>query len=196
MINFALVQKEIEKGRLWKARDRLLGLFSTYPTSTDVLELLGEVFYKMGDMPQAGRYWYLTECSDEMAVVALRAFVERCGNDPCVMLRQLPIRQHLDKYGPIVFKRLQELVCKCPDGKHNKLKLYIPEKELEEVRLPSKWFIWRERIFELLGLVFLIGPWLVGFFTLVIWLTSLIAPPLGKYILTHWFDLLDLVKEK
>jgi hypothetical protein len=46
-----------------------------------------------------------------------------------------------------------------------------------------------------LSLLLLIGPWLAGFFTLAICLTSLIVPSLGEYILIHWFDLLDLVKK-
>lgn len=106
MPNLARVQQEIANGRLWKARDRLLGLFSAYPTSQEVLQLLGEVFYKMGDLPEAGRYWYLTEYNDGLAQEALRALRERCGSDPCIILRQLPVRGHFNKYGPVTFKRL------------------------------------------------------------------------------------------
>lgn len=195
MPNLDRVQQEIANDRLWKARDRLLGLFATFPTSQEVLELLGEVFYKMGDLPEAGRYWYLTECSDELVQDAVHTFRERCGSNPCIMLKQLPIREHLEKYGPVALKRLQELLHQCPEDKRPMVKSYLPSEELDEM-CESKWSIWRDRIVSSISLILLIGPWIVGFFTIAIWLTSLIAPSLGEYLLTHWFDMLDLVKEQ
>ena len=195
MPNLDRVQQEIINGRLWKARDRLLGLFVTYPNSQEVLELLGEVFYKMGDLPEAGRYWYLTECSDKLVQEAIHSFSERCGSKPCVMLKQLPIREYYEKYGPVALKRLQELLHQCPEEKQPRIKSYLPWEELEEMLEPSKWALWCDRLVSSLCLILLLGPWLAGFFTLAIWITSLIAPSLGAYLLTHWFDLLNLVKE-
>lgn len=49
MPNLARVQQDIENDRLWKARDRLYGLFSAYPTSQEVLQLLGESLKKDGN---------------------------------------------------------------------------------------------------------------------------------------------------
>lgn len=191
MPNLTRVEHDLKNGRLWKARDRLFGLFSSYPASQEVLLLLGEVFYKMGDLPEAGRYWFLTERNDGLAQEALMAYRERCGKNPCIMLKQLPIRVHFDKYGPVALKRVQALVDQCPDGKPRKLNSHLQEEELEDMWEPLK-KNWRDRIVMYLSLIFLIGPWLAGFFTLGIWLTSLIAPSLGQYLLTHWFDLLNL----
>lgn len=118
MPKFDKVNEEINNGRLWKARDRLLGLFSTYPTSQEVLELLGEVFYKMGDLPEAGRYWFLTELKDDPNVVeSINAFKERSGYNSYIMLKQLPARLPYSRYGPTAFSRVTALAEECQEHK-------------------------------------------------------------------------------
>jgi hypothetical protein len=54
-------REDIADGRLWKARDRLTGALRASPSHQELLDLLGEVHYRMGDLPEAGRYWLLTE---------------------------------------------------------------------------------------------------------------------------------------
>jgi hypothetical protein len=46
MLKLDRVQQEIANDRLWKARERMLGLLSTYRTSQEVFELLGRNFIK------------------------------------------------------------------------------------------------------------------------------------------------------
>lgn len=196
MPNLQRVQQEITSGRLWKAKDRLLGLFSTYPTSQEILGLLGEVLYKMGELPDAGRYWYLTEREDALAQEAFLAFEERCGANPCTMIRQLPIRRDLYKYGAAALGRLQELRDKCPEVN---LKVSKTDETLiisDDYQEPSKISVWRDRILMYVFALFLGGPWLIGLFTLLIWLISLIAPSFGKDALAHWLDMLNIVKEE
>ena len=76
------VRTDIKEGRLWKARDRLHGLLQADPSNQEILGQLGEVCFRMGDLPQAGRYWYLTERSGEDVDLAALAFEERFGRNP------------------------------------------------------------------------------------------------------------------
>lgn len=193
MPDLTRVKQEILDGRLWKARDRLFGLRLTYPSSQEVIELLGDVLYKMDDFPEAGRFFYLTERTDTICDEAIRAFEERCGANPCTMMKQLPIRREIDRYGPIALKRINELRDKCPEVR---LKVSESAIKVDNSIEPSKLSVWKDRILMYLFALFLGGPWIIGLFTLIIWLISLIAPSFGEDVLAHWFDMLNIVKEE
>lgn len=107
---FDRVREDVERGRLWKARDRLNGLLIESPTDQDVLDLVGSIWFEMGDLPQAGRYWWLTERDDERADRAREAFHERFGRYPGGILTALPRLTHLELYPSPVRARLEELV--------------------------------------------------------------------------------------
>jgi hypothetical protein len=65
----------------------------------------------MGDLPAAGRYWFLTEDSGGSEAEAAReAFARRCGGSAVQMLRDLPVRPPLDPYPPPVRERVRSLV--------------------------------------------------------------------------------------
>ena len=97
---------ELVAGRAWKARDRLLGALPAHGADQELLGLLGEVFYAMGDHPQAGRFWALTERDDEAARLARAALEERTGG---LVARQLVVRAPLEAYPPAVADRLRAL---------------------------------------------------------------------------------------
>ena len=71
---------DIEEGRLWMARDRLGSYLKRDPLQVEVRDLYGEVLYRMGDLPMAGRAWYLTDRSDEAALESVARFEERFAN--------------------------------------------------------------------------------------------------------------------
>lgn len=105
------VQQDLAAGRPWKARDRLKGLLGEFPTDQGVLVMLGEAYYRMGDLPEAGRYWFLTEHEGVERVAAEAAFRERVGGDavPHRLLLHLPARESVDAYPCSVRERLRAL---------------------------------------------------------------------------------------
>ncbi|TMD41813.1 MAG: hypothetical protein E6I88_06580 [Chloroflexi bacterium] len=52
------IQADLASGRLWKARDRLRGVLRSAPSNQWALEQLGDVYFRMGDLPEAGRVWF------------------------------------------------------------------------------------------------------------------------------------------
>ena len=110
---FQKVREEIDLGRLWKARDRLQGHVRHDPSDQQVLDLLGSIWFVMGDLPQAGRYWFMTSRDDESVALARDAFFERFGGDPLEILRALPPRIEPDRYPHLVRKRIDDLVAAC-----------------------------------------------------------------------------------
>lgn len=100
--------EDLEAGRLWKARDRASGLFGARPTDQDVLGLTGEIYYRMGDLPRAAAFWYLTDRSGPEVVEALEAMHERYPRAEDVVA-VLPIRARIDAFPHPVQLRLREL---------------------------------------------------------------------------------------
>jgi hypothetical protein len=82
----------IASDRFWKARDRLQGALRADPANQEVLGLLGEVLFAMGDLPAAGRYWYLTERSGEDVNSAHAALIEKAGANSDRLLVEIPAR--------------------------------------------------------------------------------------------------------
>lgn len=104
-LGFDKAIQDVREGRLWKARDRLTGLLATFPADQKILNLLGEVYFQMGDLPQAGRYWYLTDRQGPEVDAAIEALVERYGSGRSCA-KAIPIRAPIDLYPPAVHERL------------------------------------------------------------------------------------------
>lgn len=96
-------------GRPWKALDRLRGLLVQFPADQELLSRIGELHYAMGELPEAGRNWWLTERDDDAAHAARAAFHERYGNTAPAILAALPRTAAPELYPPIVRDRLERL---------------------------------------------------------------------------------------
>jgi hypothetical protein len=84
-------RQDVAAGRLWKARDRLLGA-AVARGDDELLALLGEVQFAMHDLPAAGAAWFATGRSDAEARRAEEAWRERHGNVPLQLWMSLPGR--------------------------------------------------------------------------------------------------------
>ncbi|GAA1336465.1 DUF6584 family protein [Saccharothrix algeriensis] len=65
--------EEVERGDLasvLRARQRLVGLVTSFPDRLDLRERLAEVYRALGDTAQAGRWAYLSDERDEREVAA------------------------------------------------------------------------------------------------------------------------------
>lgn len=154
-------QADVAAGRLWKARDRLLGVHFNRPADQDVLSLLGEVYHRMGDLPQAARFWFLTERTGDDVDAANAAFDELYGGNRNAALAALPLKAPLAKYPRSVRQRVEQLQSEAaaerpPSGRQRRL--HVPESSLRETAIMA-------------GLVVVtFGIWLVG----LIWLIALL----------------------
>lgn len=88
----AKVDAEIANGQLGCARDRLLGLLSTYPEDLDLRSRLGQVYWQLQDSAMAGRYWYLEAAVTAEQKEARAAFEQRFGGHPARILQALKTR--------------------------------------------------------------------------------------------------------
>jgi hypothetical protein len=104
--------QDIDRNELWRARERLEGYIGSTGYDRDVVELLGDVCYRMGDHPNAGRYWFFTPADSSQKQSAIETFVRRCGGAPRMVYSNLP-RTLRDRrptqYPPEVRHRLDSL---------------------------------------------------------------------------------------
>ncbi len=80
--------EEIERGdlaSLLRARQRLVGLVTSYPGRLDLRDRLAAVYRLLGDAAQAGRWSYLSEVRDEAEVAAF----ERAYRTPLARLEAM-----------------------------------------------------------------------------------------------------------
>lgn len=103
------VDADLKAGRLWKGRDRLVGLLRVDPANQWALDQLGEIYFQMGDLPQAGRAWYLTARVGPDWEAAEAAFYERYGKTPSDVVAALHVRAAIDRFPPEVQERLRTL---------------------------------------------------------------------------------------
>src|ERR1700736_5792585 len=96
------VDADLKAGRQWKARDRLVGLLRVDPANPWALDQLGEVYFRMGDRPQAGRAWYLTARVGLEWESAEAAFYDRFGKQPSNVVAALYVRAAIDQFPPEV----------------------------------------------------------------------------------------------
>jgi hypothetical protein len=165
------IRADLDAGRLWKARDRVTGLFSADPTAQAVLTVAGEVYYRMGDLPRAAAFWMLTEHSGpevETAMVAMRDRYPRVSD----LAAALPIRDSIEAFPAGVQERLREVQKAVKEQSGY---------DWEPARRPRRQFDRpkQNRIVAVLNGALLVallgGIWMVGVATLVFLMVRLIG---------------------
>lgn len=53
-------RSEVEKGNLWRAKEILQGAIRSESYNVELFEMTGIVFLRMGDLPEAGRFLFLS----------------------------------------------------------------------------------------------------------------------------------------
>jgi hypothetical protein len=70
-------QAELEKGNLWRAKEILQGAIRSESYNVHLFEMLGTVFVKMGDLPEAGRFLFLSGVRKPEYLESIEIFLSR-----------------------------------------------------------------------------------------------------------------------
>ena len=164
------VDDDFRAGRLWKARDRLVGKLRNSPSDQWALNRLGAVYFRMGDLPQAGRAWFLTERQGPEWEAAESAFFDQYGRHPFDVVPALHVRAAIDRFPPRVQERLRALQQQLQaEGR------FWEPRDRPEVRRSRSWIYKRYAgvVALLLGLLLLIAV-LLGLYQMVVYAIRLI----------------------
>lgn len=150
--------EEVERGDLasvLRARQRLVGLVTSYPDRLDLRDRLASVYRLLGDAAQAGRWSYLSEVRDEAEVAAF----ERAYRTP--MARLAAMNWVSGEAGAATETARQRLVA-LQEAANDQLRA---ELSVADDRDSS----WGTNVLVLVGLVIVLLCFVVGAVTLVMW---------------------------
>jgi hypothetical protein len=106
---------DLAAGREWKARDRLVGHLAEHHDLV-ALELLGEVYFAMRDLPSAGAAWFGTNRRGADVDKAIDAWRERHADHFYEMWRSLPrsVRESMGNKRVEALRRRAETMAPSP----------------------------------------------------------------------------------
>ena len=155
---------EVERGDLasvLRARQRLVGLVTSYPDRLDLRERLAEVYRLLGDQAQAGRWSYLSEARHEAEVAAF----ERAYRTPLARLQAMNwVSGEAGATTETARRRLVSLQEAASD-----------ELRAELLVADDRDSSWRTNALVLVGLVVVLLCFVVGAVTLVMWVYRWLA---------------------
>jgi hypothetical protein len=70
-------RQEIEQGNLWRAKEILQGAIGRENYDAQLFEMMGIVFLRMGDLPEAGRFLFLSGVRNPEYREAIELFLSR-----------------------------------------------------------------------------------------------------------------------
>lgn len=70
-------RKELEQGNLWRAKEILQGAIRSGSYDVQLFETLGTVFLRMGDLPEAGRFLFLSGVRRPEYLESIEIFLSR-----------------------------------------------------------------------------------------------------------------------
>ncbi len=107
---FQNAEKEVAAGNLWLAREILRGSIPNAGYNTELFEQLGTVCLLMGDLPEAGRYLFLSGREKPEYEKAVEIFLRRHGKNWRTLWQTFPHQaklSNLSEYPDIVGQQLR-----------------------------------------------------------------------------------------
>ncbi|MEQ8238378.1 MAG: hypothetical protein RIA69_04155 [Cyclobacteriaceae bacterium] len=102
------INEEIEAGLKLKSADRLRNLINEYPNELSIWERLAELYYESGFLDAAGRYWILTEPTDERIKVAVDIYLNSVNHSGTQILQDITFRGNKDELPEYARNKLAE----------------------------------------------------------------------------------------
>lgn len=105
----AKIESEIDNGLKQKAADRLRNLINQYPNETQVWSQLAELYYESGFLDAAGRYWILTEPTDDRIKKCVEIYEKSVNYSGTKILQDITFRGEKHMLSEYALKKLTNL---------------------------------------------------------------------------------------
>ncbi|MCW5960873.1 MAG: hypothetical protein KIS76_11985 [Pyrinomonadaceae bacterium] len=105
-------ERELAAGNLWRAKEILQGSIPSAGYNIELFEKLGNVLLQMGDLPEAGKFLFLSGVRKPEYEEAIGIFLRKYGRKPPNLFQTFPHTAGLSKisdYPEIVAAKLREL---------------------------------------------------------------------------------------
>jgi len=105
----AKIESEIDRGLKFKAADRLRNLMNQYPNETVLWSRLAELYYESGFLDAAGRYWILTEPTDDRIKKCVEIYEKSVNYSGTKILQDITFRGDKNSLSEFALKKLTDL---------------------------------------------------------------------------------------
>lgn len=96
------IENDIQNGLKFKSADRLRNLINQYPNDQDLWNKLAELYYDSGFLDGAGRYWILTEPTNDRIKKSVEIYEKSVNYSGYQILQEITFRgdkSKLTEYG-------------------------------------------------------------------------------------------------
>ena len=103
------IDSEIENGLKFKASDRLRNLIQENPNETQLWNKLAELYYESGFLDSAGKYWILTEPTEDRIKKCVEIYEKSVNYSGYQILQEIVFRGDKSKLSEFAQNKLTEL---------------------------------------------------------------------------------------
>ena len=166
------IDSEIKDGLKSKAADRLRNLIQENPNETELWNRLAELYYESGFLDSAGKYWILTEPTDERISKCVDIYEKSVNHSGHQILQDIVFRGDKFKLSEFAQKKITELESNSKEKTN-----HIPEFKPKVKKSKSKREKYKQTLKDKLGGYLIIGILaaililiIIGFVTVIKWL--------------------------
>lgn len=166
------IDSEIQRGLKLKATDRLRNLIQEHPNELDLWNKLAELYYESGFMDAAGKYWILTEPTEERIKKCADIYEKSVNYSGYQILQELVYRGDKTKLPEYAQKKMLALEADSKK-KVNYVPQFKPKTSTQKKDNSKQKQSFRDKIglFIFYSIVALIGIiMIIGFATALQWL--------------------------
>lgn len=116
------IEIEIENGMKFKASDRLRNLIQENPNETQLWNKLAKLYYESGFLDAAGKYWILTEPTDEEIKKCVEVYKKSVNYSGYQILQEIVFRGDKTKLSEFAQNKMEKL-----ESDSKKKADYVPE---------------------------------------------------------------------
>lgn len=168
----ARINKEIEAGLKLKAADRLRNLINEYPHELSFWERLAELYYESGFLDAAGRYWILTEPTDERIKNSVDVYLNSVNHSGTKVLQDITFRGNKNQLPEYARNKISELEANSK-VKSNYIPTFKPKQRKEQEKNSNSHGTLNDKLVRagIIGsLIFTVVCIIIGFITVISWI--------------------------
>ncbi|WP_375238663.1 DUF6584 family protein [Aurantibacter sp.] len=166
------IDSEIENGLKFKATDRLRNLIQENPNEIELWNKLAELYYESGFLDSAGKYWILTEPTDNRIKKCVEIYEKSVNYSGYQILQEIVFRGDKSKLPEFTQKKLLELESDSK-GKANYVPKFSPKSNKQRPKKGSPKMDFRDKltVYPIVGIfIFLAICSIIGVITVIKWI--------------------------
>ena len=163
---------EFENGLRLKSTDKLRNLIQVYPNEIELWNKLAEFYYESGFLDAAGKYWILTETTEERIKKCVEIYEKSVNYSGNQILQEIVFRGDKLKLSKFAQQKLTDLELDSVK-KTNYIPKYIPKQNIQKKFNSQQKQTFKDKLIEKLLVfifIFIVICILVGFITITEWL--------------------------